>query len=98
HVPAVAQGDQRFPIKLHQILERESPDIITWNEHGDAFIIKDEESFARDVLPKYFRHSNVKSFQRQCNYYNFGYRTIGDAFSYSHPHFKRGQDAGVARI
>lgn len=44
---------------------------IAWNEAGTAFCILDPEGFARHVLPLYYSHSNLHSFARQLNYYNF---------------------------
>ena len=42
-----------------------------WNEEGDAFIIKDEQIFSKEILPKYFKHKNYTSFTRNLNMYDF---------------------------
>lgn len=43
--------------------------IIDWNNEGDAFIVKEIESFATEVLPKYFKHNNFQSFVRQVKHF-----------------------------
>lgn len=44
---------------------------IKWNEQGTTFIVTNQDKFAREVLPKYFKHSNFTSFIRQLNMYGF---------------------------
>lgn len=46
---------QSFPAKIYQILENESPDIISWNDNGISFRIVDHGRFEREIVPKYFR-------------------------------------------
>lgn len=41
--------------------------IIQWMPHGRSFVILKRDEFAKDVLPVYFRHSNLSSFNRQLN-------------------------------
>lgn len=61
-----------FVEKLWDILEaREDPISLEWTEHGQSFIIKDKEVLCSSILPKYFKHSNLSSFVRQLNMYNF---------------------------
>lgn len=38
---------------------------IKWTDDGKGFIVINEDLFSREVLPKYFRHSNYSSFVRQ---------------------------------
>ena len=45
-------------------------DIGGWSENGDTFIVKDMEAFA-NLLPKFFKHKNFRSFVRQLNFYGF---------------------------
>ncbi|PKA49979.1 Heat stress transcription factor A-1 [Apostasia shenzhenica] len=46
-------------------------DTVCWGDSGDTFVIKDQHTFSRDLLPKYFKHSNISSFIRQLNTYGF---------------------------
>jgi hypothetical protein len=38
--------------------------IVSWNDTGETFIVKDEGKFAKDVLSNHFRHQNFASFVR----------------------------------
>lgn len=44
---------------------------IRWLESGDGFLIVNAETFAKDVLPLYFKHNNFATFVRQLNMYDF---------------------------
>lgn len=50
--------------------ERNEP-WIAFSESGDTFTVFDPDTFAQNVLPRYFRHRNFQSFIRQLNLYNF---------------------------
>ncbi len=45
----------KFPVKVYQILENESTDIIRWHSNGQTFRILDHVRFEREIIPKYFR-------------------------------------------
>ncbi|XP_076847748.1 heat shock factor protein 4 isoform X2 [Brachyhypopomus gauderio] len=52
----------------------EDPDtnhLICWSTTGSSFHVFDQGSFAKEVLPKYFKHNNMASFVRQLNMYGF---------------------------
>jgi hypothetical protein len=57
-----------FPQRLMEILADDSnAESIAWLPHGKAFIIKNRNKFAEEVLPKYFRRTKFSSFTRKLN-------------------------------
>ncbi|GFS32416.1 winged-helix DNA-binding transcription factor family protein [Actinidia rufa] len=59
-----------FLTKTYQLADDPSvDDLISWNEDGTTFIVWRPAEFARDLLPKYFKHNNFSSFVRQLNTY-----------------------------
>lgn len=81
-----------FLEKLVKMLEEEDADIVTWTPDGDAFVICDQQRFAQEVLPKYFRSAKWNSFQRQLNLYNFYVHNKSfDRLVYANPLFHRGR-------
>lgn len=71
-----------FLNKIYKMVD--DPDtnsIISWGSNNRSFIILDQISFAAQILPKYFKHSNFSSFVYQLNNY------VGfSLFCFSSPH------------
>ncbi|KAG3107724.1 hypothetical protein PI124_g17230 [Phytophthora idaei] len=84
-------GVPKFLRFLFQILEVEDPNIITWSHEGTAFQIIQPEELANQILPRYFKHNKVSSFQRQLNYFGFKKWTKTQTIicTFSHPFFLR---------
>uniref|UniRef100_M4BVB0 HSF-type DNA-binding domain-containing protein n=1 Tax=Hyaloperonospora arabidopsidis (strain Emoy2) TaxID=559515 RepID=M4BVB0_HYAAE len=84
-------GVPKFLRFLFQILEEEDPVIITWSHEGTAFQINQPDDLATQILPKYFKHNKVSSFQRQLNYFGFKKwtKTQTNICTFSHPFFYR---------
>eukprot|EP00064_Thunnus_orientalis_P021577 superscaffoldBa00006633_g21742 len=71
-------------------------------EEGNSFLVLDEQRFAKEILPKFFKHNNMASFIRQLNMY--GFRKVmhidtgivkqerDGPVEFQHPYFKHGQD------
>uniref|UniRef100_A0A8B9VJL2 HSF-type DNA-binding domain-containing protein n=1 Tax=Anas zonorhyncha TaxID=75864 RepID=A0A8B9VJL2_9AVES len=71
-------------------------------QSGNSFHVFDQGQFAKEVLPKYFKHNNMASFVRQLNMY--GFRKVvhieqgglvkpeKDDTEFQHPYFIRGQE------
>jgi len=92
-----------FLTKLFQIVSAPATDrCIMWTARGDSFVISDPDSFARDILPTYFKHNNIRSFVRQLNTYGFRKRTnissTDEHLEFFHEKFRRDQPALLMQI
>lgn len=73
--------------------------LISWSPGGNTFLIKNQAEFARELLPLYYKHSNMASFIRQLNMYGFhkvtsvdngGLKCDKDEIEFTHPYFIKG--------
>lgn len=87
-----------FLAKCYEMVDDESTDkVISWGQSGDSFIIWDMTEFSRDLLPKFFKHSNFSSFMRQLNIY--GFRKMGfDHWEFYNEQFIKGQKQLLSSI
>ncbi|GAA5916759.1 hypothetical protein JCM5296_002136, partial [Sporobolomyces johnsonii] len=44
-------------------------DLIRWSDDGDSFFVPSADRFGKELLPRFFKHSNFGSFVRQLNMY-----------------------------
>ncbi|KAJ9549957.1 hypothetical protein OSB04_022500 [Centaurea solstitialis] len=87
-----------FLTKTYQLVDDPSSDeMISWNENGNAFVVWRPAEFARDLLPKYFKHNNFSSFIRQLNTYGFR-KTVSDRWEFANDYFRRGEKALLREI
>jgi osomolarity two-component system response regulator SKN7 len=73
-------------------------DVARWGKNGDSFIVVEGERFTRQILPNHFKHSNMSSFIRQLNKYDFhkvkpssDTETLspnGNVLEFKHPYFR----------
>jgi hypothetical protein len=77
-----------------------SQNIVSWQPHGKAFRVHDHEEFAGTIIPRYFKQTKYKSFQRQLNLYGFHrIRNKGlDKGAYCHPLFIRNKKSMSLRM
>uniref|UniRef100_A0A7M4EAG4 Heat shock transcription factor 2 n=1 Tax=Crocodylus porosus TaxID=8502 RepID=A0A7M4EAG4_CROPO len=101
--PAASAGVPAFLSKLWALVgEAPSNQLITWSQNGQSFLVLDEQRFAKEILPKYFKHNNMASFVRQLNMYGFRKVVHVDSgivklerdgpVEFQHPYFKQGRE------
>ena len=87
-----------FIQKLHSLLEEESAPEggsrrAVWIDHEEcrakgwlngAFTVLDNQLFEKEVLPKFYKHSNFTSFVRQINHYGFK-KVDAESWTWAHP-------------
>ncbi|CAO3571028.1 unnamed protein product [Mortierella alpina] len=92
-----------FLTKLYNMVGDEaSNNLIKWSEDGQSFIVVRHVEFAKEVLPKFFKHNNFSSFVRQLNMYGFHKvphlqqgvllpDVDSEEWEFSNPHFQKNQ-------
>ncbi|XP_013864950.1 heat shock factor protein 2 [Austrofundulus limnaeus] len=98
-----------FLTKLWTLVEDEDTnEFICWSQEGNSFLVLDEQHFAKEILPKFFKHNNMASFIRQLNMY--GFRKVmhidtrivkqekDGPVEFQHPYFRHGQDELLENI
>jgi len=91
-----------FLAKLWKMVDNPETDLlICWSDEGTSFLIKNQADFTKQMLPYYYKHSNMASFVRQLNMYGFhkvmsvdsgGLKGEHDESEFAHPYFIRGQE------
>ena len=68
-----------FLTKLTEILTVEPPDVVTFNAEEASFCILNPAKFAKEVLPRYFKHNKLGSFSQQLHTYGFRRKTAASS-------------------
>lgn len=95
-----------FLLKTFSILDCADPDVVSWSDEGDSFIVKNIDRFSEEVIPAHFKHNKFSSFVRQLNFYGFrkvkGKLTVVGAttcsWEFRHPCFLKGHPEFLSEI
>ncbi|GBG26118.1 Heat shock transcription factor, putative [Hondaea fermentalgiana] len=86
-----------FLQKLKKVAETIPGDVSTWNEDGDAYVVKDSDKF--ELALKKFYKGSLQTFVRQLHFYGFRkLETQTGAWSFTHPNFRRDRPELLSEI
>ncbi|KAJ8557529.1 hypothetical protein K7X08_003154 [Anisodus acutangulus] len=91
-------GIPPFITKAYEMVEDPNTNsIISWSPSGTSLVIWDHIRFSFELLPKYFKHTNMSSFVYQLN--NYGFKKIGlQRWEYENYWFQAGKKHLLSNI
>lgn len=94
--PLAVDRHVSFPYKVHRMLSEAAKegkeDVASWTFSGRAFKVHKPTEFVEDIMPRFFNHTQYRSFQRQLLLYGFRQikdKTSAERGSYYHKLFVR---------
>lgn len=90
-----------FISKLYELVNNpDTQNFISWSDEFNkkAIIIPDPVEFSKQILPKFFKHSNICSFVRQLNIYGFHKVDHPQGQCFQHPNFSKERPENLAKI
>ncbi|XP_014245003.1 heat shock factor protein isoform X2 [Cimex lectularius] len=110
HTDVLDTSIPAFIAKLwHMVSDSSTDDLICWGQEDTSFVIKNEQRFCSELLPRYYKHNNMSSFIRQLNKYDFHKVISADSLSlksavdkqdleFIHPHFVKNYPGLLSQI
>ncbi|KAM3362013.1 heat stress transcription factor A-6a-like isoform X2 [Capsicum galapagoense] len=87
-----------FLVKTYEMVDNPETDpLVHWTSSKSTFLITDPNKFCIEVLPKYFKHSNLSSFIYQLNNYRFK-KVCSYKCEYANPWFRAGKKHWLKNI
>ncbi|XP_010049464.2 heat shock factor protein HSF30 [Eucalyptus grandis] len=84
-------GPAPFLRKTYEMVSDPSTDtVLSWSPSRDSFVVWDPHEFSKQLLPRYFKHSNFSSFIRQLNTYGFR-KMDADRWEFANRSFQEGK-------
>jgi PAS domain S-box-containing protein len=76
-----------FLTKLSEILSSEPESVVKLSPESAAFCVMDASKFAKEILPRYFKHNKLGSFSQQLHTYGFRRKAAQEQVEFYHDRY-----------